>query len=55
LLIRNTCLSFNVQLLDHAAWTVDDIAARGSTLTDVAARLCPEPIPGEVDMLGCDA
>lgn len=39
LLIRNTNLSLNVQLLDHAAWTADDIAARGRRLADVAAQL----------------
>lgn len=43
LLIRNTNLSLNVQLLDHGAWTADDIAARGRRLADVAARLYPGP------------
>jgi hypothetical protein len=43
LLIRNTNLSLNVQLLDHAAWTANDIAARGMRLADVAVRLYPRP------------
>lgn len=47
LLIRNTHPSLNVQLLDHAAWTADDMAARGRRLADVAARVYPgSPVSG---------
>lgn len=47
LLIRNTNLSLNVQLLDDSAWTIEDIAARGTRLSDAAARWYPgPPVPG---------
>lgn len=43
LLIRNTNLSLNVQLLDDSAWTIESIAARSKLLADVATRLYPGP------------
>lgn len=43
LLILNTNLSLNVQLLVDSAWTMEDIAARGKRLSDAAARLYPGP------------
>ncbi|PKL94561.1 MAG: hypothetical protein CVV05_19825 [Gammaproteobacteria bacterium HGW-Gammaproteobacteria-1] len=56
LLIRNTNLSFNLQLLEHAAWTADDIAAHGMRLADVAARFYPWPPASDaVDMHEYDA
>ena len=56
LLICNTNPSLNVQLLEHAAWIADDIAARGRRLDDVAARLYPGPTAsGGVDMHECGA
>lgn len=43
LLIRNTNLSLNVQLLDCPAWDRDEITARSERLAEVAARLYPGP------------
>ncbi|GAA0719208.1 DUF262 domain-containing HNH endonuclease family protein [Dokdonella soli] len=43
LLIRNTNLSLNVQLLDRPAWDIKEIAAQGDRLADAAARLYPGP------------
>lgn len=46
LLIRNTNLSLNVQLLaEHNGWTIERIAARGETLGDIAVSLYPGPAP----------
>jgi len=42
LLIHNIHVSLNVQRLDDLAWTIQDIAARGQRLADVAAGLSPE-------------
>lgn len=43
LLIRNTNLSLNVQLLDDQEWTVEQIAARSKRLADAAVRLYAAP------------
>lgn len=43
LLIRNTNLSLNVQLLNCGAWDVEEIARRGEHLADTAVELYPSP------------
>ncbi len=44
LLIRNTNLSLNVQLLaEYDGWTIERIAARGEALGDTAVSLYPGP------------
>jgi hypothetical protein len=43
LLIRNTNLSLNVQLIGEKDWTDQQIAARCETLSDLAISLYPGP------------
>lgn len=46
LLIRNTNLSLNVQLLaEHNGWTIERIATRGEALGDTAVKLYRGPVP----------
>lgn len=44
LLIRNTNLSMNVQLLDDTDWTIERIATRGEALGGSAVELYPGPV-----------